>query len=99
MSNLIKKIVSIEWLDAIGPTQDWEFIEDYKQLEPVICTSIGFLSDINKEYVTIVQSIGKNNNKIDIIVGRMTIPIKSIISVKELHTGAHRGTVDALSTL
>ena len=68
-----KKIVVIEWLDSKGIVNEWEYFDDIKPLEPVVCVSVGFLMDDNKKYKTLAQSIGD-----DQLLGRMTISKCSI---------------------
>ena len=71
------KLVLIEWLDSKGIVNEWEYTDEIKPLKPVNCISVGFLIDDNKEYKTIVQSIGDSQ-----ILGRMTIPSCSITKIK-----------------
>lgn len=73
------KLVSIEWLDSKGVINEWEYIDEIKPLEPVKCISVGFLIEDNKQYKTIVQSIGDSQ-----ILGRMTIPTCSITKIEEI---------------
>jgi len=74
-----KKFVLIEWLDSRGVTFEWEYIDEVKPLKPCKCSSVGFLLEDNEDYKTIVQTISE-----DQLIGRMSIPTRSIIRIKEI---------------
>lgn len=73
------KPVIIEWLDSKGFTNTWEYVEGLEPLEPQKCVSVGFLFENKKEYKTILQSYGGGQ-----ILGRTTIPTRSILSLNKL---------------
>lgn len=71
------KMVLIKWCDSVGITGEWEFIDDIEKMKPHICFSVGFLVDNNKDYKTLASSLNKNQ-----VIGRITIPERSILSYK-----------------
>lgn len=73
------KLVLIEWLDSKAGTCEWEFIDSLEPLQPITCTSVGFLIEDNKTYKTIAPTIGGGQ-----VLGRITIPSCSIVKVKKL---------------
>ena len=75
----IRELVLVKWLDSKGLVNEWEFLEDIDPLLPSTCLSIGFLLEETKEYTTIVQSISESQ-----VLGRMTIPARSILKVTRL---------------
>ena len=73
------KLVLIKWLDSVGLTQEWEFIDEVDPLNPHICFSVGFLIDDNKDYKTLSANINSKQ-----VIGRITIPVCSILAYREL---------------
>lgn len=73
------KKVEIQWIDSKAAPNEWEYIENIESLEPVKCTSIGFLIEDTPEYKTIVNTLSKSQ-----ILGRITIPSGCIKKVKKL---------------
>ncbi len=81
VSNLLMKkikIVLIKWIDSCGVIGHWEKYDELEPLKPINCESIGYLDD-NKKYKAIVQSVSENK-----VLGRLTIPVKSIISITDI---------------
>lgn len=74
-----RPIVSIQWLDSKGVTSSWEHIDELEPLEPVICTSVGFIIDETDSYVTLVQSVSEEQ-----ILARLTIPKCAITLMQAL---------------
>ena len=79
IENNTTKSVYIEWVDSKGITYQWEYLDEIEPLKPCICKSIGYLVDDNDDYKTITQTISDTQ-----IAGRMTIPTKAIIKMKEI---------------
>jgi hypothetical protein len=73
------KLVLIEWLDSKGGTCEWEFIDSLEPLEPITCTSVGFMIEDNEKYKTIAPTIGG-----DQVLGRITIPSCSLKKMETL---------------
>ena len=73
------KLVLIKWNDSVGLTEGWEFLTEIDPLKPHICYSVGFLIDDNKNYKTLCANINSKQ-----IIGRITIPVCSILAYREL---------------
>lgn len=79
---LLRNLIEIKWIDSNSSASEWEYLSDLEPLEPVQCHSVGYLIEDNKDYKTLVQSISHNQ-----ILGRITIPFCSILSIADLRTG------------
>ena len=73
------KIVKIEWLDSKTASHEWEDIEDLEPLELAICTTVGFIFEETKDYITIVPTVSEGH-----ILGRLSIPRKCIKKLRSL---------------
>ena len=62
-------VVKVVWYDSKGVTSEWEFKDEIKPLSPAVVTSVGYLWQENKDYVTIVQSDSDEQ-----LMGGLTIP-------------------------
>ena len=74
-----QRIVKIEWLDSKAAPHEWEYRDDLGLLEPVICTTSGFILNETKDYVTVAHTISENQ-----ILGRITIPRRCIKKQRNL---------------
>jgi hypothetical protein len=83
--NNINKIIMVEWLDAIGPTPEWEFNNNIELLKPAKCITIGILIDEQPEYITVAQSLILEPEDSKSITGRMTIPKGVITKITEYY--------------
>lgn len=81
MKRILKKkeILLIKWIDSHGITSEWEFKDELKPLKPCECMSVGFLVEKTREYITI--ALGDSETQ---YLGRLTIPMRSVIKVKIL---------------
>jgi len=68
-------LISVVWEDSFGVTNSWEHIEDLDPLPQATCYSVGYLMEETDDYITIVQSVSKEQ-----ILGRLTIPQGAITS-------------------
>ena len=73
------KPVLIEWLDSRGVTPAWEFHDDVQPMPPCRCRSVGLLIEDTAIYKTLAMTVSD-----DQLVGRLTIPAKAIVKVKQL---------------
>ena len=73
------KLLYIEWLDSKGITNEWEYFDEIMPMKPNTCRSIGFLIEETKEYKTLAPNISETQ-----VLGRITIPLRSIIKIVEL---------------
>lgn len=71
------KIVFIKWIDSKSGSFEWEYLDEIESLKPVVCKSIGFLIEDNREFKTIAPTIGGGQ-----VLGRITIPTCSIINYR-----------------
>lgn len=74
-------MIEIKWIDSNAAEAVWENADDLESLKPVQCHSVGYLVEDNKDYKTLVHSMSHNQ-----VLGRITIPIGSIISIVDLRT-------------
>lgn len=75
-----QKIIIIKWLDSKAAPHEWEYRDDLGTLEPVTCTTLGFIVKETKDYITIAHTISDNQ-----VLGRITIPrgcIKNKTSIR-----------------
>lgn len=80
------KIVQVVWVDSVGMTPDWEHKDEIEPLKPANPTSVGFLLDDNSDYVTLLQTDSETQ-----LMGRLTIPRISIVSMETLNIQGLRG--------
>ena len=73
------KLVFIKWIDSKNGPEGWEYLDGLEALKPILCSSVGFLIDDNKDYKTIAPTIGG-----DQVLGRITIPTCAIKKIKIL---------------
>lgn len=73
-----KKII-IEWVDSKGVTSVWEDRDDLESMGVCLCKTIGFVTELTDEYVTVAQSVSD-----DQVLGRISIPMVSIMSKIEI---------------
>lgn len=83
-------LVLIEWVDACGCSTDWREIAKLKEDKPMICKSVGWLTDQdvdNREFVTIVPHVtpGDHERAEEHGCGDMTIPRRAILKVTHLN--------------
>jgi hypothetical protein len=71
--------IEIEWIDSKAAANEWEYLEDLQTLEPITCTSIGFLIEETPAYKTIAHSVSATQ-----VCGRITIPVVCIKKCKKL---------------
>ena len=71
----IMKLVLIEWEDSFGCSSSWEDIDTNKEIEPFMCTSVGWLFYDGKRCKTIIPHITEDRKQ---GCGDMTIPTSSI---------------------
>lgn len=77
---LILKKIYVKWLDSvITENSGWLFKEDFEELKPSVCETIGFLFSDKKDYITIAQNISD-----DQILGIITIAKSVILEQKNL---------------
>jgi hypothetical protein len=60
------KIVEIEWEDAISYGNGWE--ADGVEYEPMKCSTVGYLKDSNKKFVSVYQNSNAQNEVGNIMV-------------------------------
>lgn len=77
-----KEIVLIEWVDSKG-MERWEYLDELEPMPPCICYSVGFMIDDNPDYKTLALGLTETQ-----VLGRTTIPIGSIKSIKKLTTSS-----------
>jgi len=63
------KLVRIDWVDSRAAPNEGEHINGIESLEPVHCTSVGFLVEVTPAYKTIAHSMSETQ-----VCGRITIP-------------------------
>lgn len=79
---ILRDLIEIKWVDSNTSVSEWEYLSDLESLEPVQCSSVGYLIEDNKNYKTLVQSISHNQ-----VLGRITIPFSSIVSIIDVRKG------------
>lgn len=77
-----KDIVLIEWVDSKG-MERWEYLDEIESMPPCTCYSVGFMIEDNSDYKTI--ALGLTDTQ---VLGRMTIPIGSIKTIRKLSTSS-----------
>jgi hypothetical protein len=75
----MKKLVIVEWLDSSLTDGRWEHRDDIHKMKPAKCTSVGFILDDAKTYITLVGTMSKHA-----VLGRLTIPRVAIVSMRKL---------------
>lgn len=73
------KLVRIDWVDSKAAPNEWEHIDSIESLEPVHCTSVGFLVEDTPAYKTIAHSMSDSQ-----VCGRITIPTACIKKCRRL---------------
>ena len=77
-----KEIVLIEWVDSKG-MERWEYLDEIASLPPGHCYSVGFIIEDATDYKTIALGLSETQ-----VLGRTTIPIGCIKSIKKLVTSS-----------
>ena len=67
------KLVQIDWIDSKAAPNEWEHLEGIESLEPIQCSSVGFLIEDTPAYKTIAHSVSDSQ-----VCGRITIPTACI---------------------
>jgi len=78
-----KDIVLIEWVDSKG-LERWEYLDEIEPLPPCTCYTVGFMIDDSDEYKTLALGLSETQ-----VLGRTTIPISCIKSIKKLVTSSY----------
>jgi hypothetical protein len=73
------RLVQIDWIDSKTAPNEWEYIEGIEALEPVVCSSVGFLIQETSAYKTIAHSMSDSQ-----VCGRITIPTACIKKCRRL---------------
>lgn len=73
------KIVKIKWIDSSTAPTGWEYRDELSSLNPAICETVGYVTEKTKQYVTICSTVSEAQ-----ILGRITIPRKSILKINKL---------------
>jgi hypothetical protein len=73
------KRVEVEWIDSKGITGEWEFKDQLQPYRPVRCRTVGFVIRRTPKFITLAMGMSK-----DQIIGRFTIPSRSIVKVRKL---------------
>ena len=71
--------VEIKSVDTESGLGGWEYLDDLPQLQPVICRTVGFLLEDDKEYKIMAQSVSDTQ-----VHGRIAIPAMCIKSLRRL---------------
>ena len=78
------KLVLIEWEDSFGCSERWQIIKEQVNAKPMICQSVGWLVQDDKEVKVVVPHMTKSDN-VDLQgCGDMTIPTKAVVRIVEL---------------
>jgi len=75
----LMKIVNIKWIDSSTAPIGWEYRDELLPLKPAICETVGYVTEKTKQYITICSTISETQ-----ILGRITIPRKSILKMSKL---------------
>ena len=70
--------IEIHWIDSKGITAEWEFWDGLLSVTPAKIKTSGYVTEQTGTYITVCQSTSKMQ-----VIGRMTIPICSILKIKE----------------
>jgi len=74
----------VEWIDSFGCTSQWQSLEDYSPILPIMKT-IGFIVYESKDLISLANSIGDDTeHTLEQANGIMNIPRKCIVKLKEL---------------
>jgi hypothetical protein len=77
--NMKVHIVEVEWIDSCGNTKIWEFIEGLDHMLPLPATSVGYLIEKTKTYITIAQTLSEQS-----VARRFTIPLGCVKKIRKL---------------
>ncbi len=81
------KLVLIEWLDSVQPSQAWQFLEDFEPGDVVRCSTAGWLISEDDGVTSIAGNIGQTGVGENMqACGIMQIPSRSIVRIEELQT-------------
>ncbi|MFH1569521.1 MAG: hypothetical protein ABIL09_16110 [Gemmatimonadota bacterium] len=70
------EVVVVHWLDACS-TSGWEEIETLPVLEPMRCSSAGFVASEDDDAIVLVQSVGGSTA----VQARLSIPMGCVESI------------------
>jgi len=75
------KFVFVEWIDSRGTPTLWEHCQEVNTIPPSHPWSSGFIIDKNEDYITLLQTVDKEQ-----IMGRVTIPQCAILDIFYIDT-------------
>ena len=78
------RLVMIEWLDALGCSSSWQDMDDDRQLEPMLCRSVGWLLRDGPDCKVIVPHVADVPGGPQQGCGDMTIPTACVRSIQDL---------------
>ncbi len=73
------RLVRIDWVDSRAAPNEWECLDGMESLEPVHCTSVGFLIEDTPAYKTVAHSMSDTQ-----VCGRITIPAACVKKCRRL---------------
>ncbi len=73
------KKVEIEWLDSKAGPGGWEHLDELEPVKPAVCRTLGFITEQTPEYITLAQTIGREQ-----VLSRITIPTAAITNYRTL---------------
>lgn len=76
-------LVLVEWLDSKRTDPGWEHLEGILPFFPARRFSVGFLTDNQKDYKTLAQSLNTTKDNAQVI-GQITIPACAIVRLTRL---------------
>ena len=76
------RLVHVTWVDS-SSSRGWRSLEDFKQEEMLVCESIGWLLDRNRERILIAGTRCDNDDWAE----RHTIPMACVKKIRRLQRG------------
>ena len=78
------RLVLLEWTDSSQPVSAWDWAENYKTPETILCVSVGYLIGDTPEAVALAPNIGDVGHEITQASGIICIPRCAIRRVADL---------------
>jgi hypothetical protein len=77
-------LVYVEWLDSIGVSLPWGYIEDH-DTKAMLCSSVGWLTRKDKESIVVMPHLSDENSSVKQQgCGAMTIPAAAVLRIVTL---------------
>ena len=89
-------LVMVSWMDSAQPVSSWSYLESFKPRRPILCASVGWLIQDDKENKAIAPNMGDIGAKGSMQVsGVIRIPACCIVKIKNLEAPVNSSSLSS----